>query len=276
MKDVPTEFPEALVVAGVPQRAAPGDVLVSPDGETLETLPEGATVGTGSLRRKAQLLAARPDLDVRPLRGNVDTRVEKLLAPSLQAEHERRLAAEEEESDTSYDRSAGEWFDDLPEIERRALGREVEDRFDAIVLAEAGLDRLGLLDSIPHERLPTSFVSATGQGALAVTARADGDVAESIRREIDHPRSRVETTVERTILSTLGGGCVAPVGIYAILEGEYVNARVRVLSQEGDEEISGSRDLPVEEHPAAAREFAEALADRGAADLIQRARREAE
>ena len=274
MKDMPTEFPDELVVAAVPERGPPGDVLVTPDGATLETLPDGATVGTASLRRKAQLLATRPDLDVRPLRGNVDTRVQKLLAPALQGEHERRMEAEEEESDTSYDRSVDEWFDDLSEFEREALGREVETRFDAIVLAAAGLDRIGLLDDVEHERLPASFVPAPGQGALALTAREDGDVGETIRHEIDHPRTRVETTVERTILETLGGGCVAPVGIHAVIQGEYVHARVRVLSQDGTEEIEANRDLDVERHPEAAREFAEALADRGAADLIQRARRE--
>ena len=96
MKDVPTEQPDSLVVGAVPQRADPADVLVTADGATLSELPEGATVGTSSLRRKAELLAERPDLDVQPLRGNVDTRVEKLLAPSLQAEHEERSEEEKE------------------------------------------------------------------------------------------------------------------------------------------------------------------------------------
>ncbi len=273
MKDMPTEFPEELVVAGVPERASPLDLLLTPDEATLEDLPNGATVGTSSLRRKAQLLAERPDLDVQPLRGNVDTRVQKLLAPGLQAEHERRMDAETEESDTSYDRTAEEWFDDLTEFERQALGREVETRFDAIVLAEAGLERSDLLDSVDHERLGASFVPAPGQGALAVTAR-DGEIAQTINHELDHPRTRVETTVERTILGTLGGGCVAPVGIHAVIQGEYVHAKVRVLSQDGTEEISATRDLPVETHPEAAREFAEGLAEEGAAELIERARRE--
>ncbi|WP_178915083.1 hydroxymethylbilane synthase [Natronomonas gomsonensis] len=273
MKDMPTEFPEELVVAGVPDRASPVDLLLTSDGATLEDLPSGATVGTSSLRRKAQLLAERPDLDVQPLRGNVDTRVQKLLAPELQAEHERRMDAETEESDTSYDRTAEEWFDDLTEFERQALGREVETRFDAIVLAEAGLERSDLLDSVDHERLGASFVPAPGQGALAVTAR-DGEIAQTINHELDHPRTRVETTVERTILGTLGGGCVAPVGIHAVIQGEYVHAKVRVLSQDGTEEISATRDLPVETHPEAARAFAEALAEEGASDLIERARRE--
>jgi len=273
MKDMPTEFPEELVVAGVPERASPVDLLLTSDGATLEDLPSGATVGTSSLRRKAQLLAERPDLDVQPLRGNVDTRVQKLLAPELQTEHERRMDADTEESDTSYDRTAEEWFDDLTEFERQALGREVETRFDAIVLAEAGLERSDLLDSVDHERLGASFVPAPGQGALAVTAR-DGEIAQTINHELDHPRTRVETTVERTILGTLGGGCVAPVGIHAVIQGEYVHAKVRVLSQDGTEEISATRDLPVETHPEAAREFAEGLAEEGAAELIERARRE--
>ena len=273
MKDMPTEFPEELVVAGVPERASPVDLLLTPEGTSLENLPSGATVGTSSLRRKAQLLAERPDLDVQPLRGNVDTRVQKLLAPELQTEHERRMEAESEESDTSHDRTAEEWFDDLTEFERQALGREVETRFDAIVLAEAGLERSELLDSVEYERFGPSFVPAPGQGALAVTAR-DGEIAEAIHHELDHPRTRVETTVERTILGTLGGGCVAPVGIHAVIQGEYVHATVRVLSQDGTEEISATRDLPVESHPEAAREFAEELADEGAAELIERARRE--
>jgi hydroxymethylbilane synthase len=275
MKDMPTDFPEELVVAGVPERTAAGDVLVTPDGTELNDLPEGATVGTSSLRRKAQLLAARSDLDVQPLRGNVDTRVQKLLATELQTEHERRLAATEadDEDDPEYDRTPEEWFENLAEFERQALGRESETDFDAVVLAEAGLLRIGLADSLQYQRLPNGFVSAPGQGALAVTAR-DGELAETLYDILDHPRSRVETTVERTILGTLGGGCVAPIGIYAIVQGQHVQTRVRVLSQDGTEEIEATRDLSIGTHPEAARAFADDLADRGAADLIQQARRE--
>ena len=273
MKDMPTEFPEELVVGGVPERAPAGDVLLTPGGADLSELPEGATVGTSSLRRKAQLLSARPDLAVEPLRGNVNTRVQKLLAPELQAEHERRLEAEAAESGTSDDRTAEEWFEDLSEIERQALGREVDAEFDAIVLAEAGLERIDLLATLEFQRLDPPLVPAPGQGAIAVTAR-DDDVVDALRHELDHPRTRVATTVERTVLETLGGGCVAPVGIHAIIRGEYVHTRVRVLSQDGTEEVAATRDLPVDRHPEAAREFAEELADEGAAALIQRARRE--
>ncbi|WP_254545532.1 hydroxymethylbilane synthase [Halomarina pelagica] len=277
MKDMPTEFPEDLVVAGVPARASARDVLVTPDGTALADLPDGATVGTGSLRRKAQLLAARPDLDVRPLRGNVDTRAEKLLAPSLQREHEARLEAEEaeegEEADGTDERTTEEWFDGLSELERRALGREVETAFDAVVLAEAGLYRSGLTNHLSFQQLsPTTFVPAAGQGALAVTA-SDPDVIGRLHDALDHPPTRVTTTVERTVLKHLGGGCIAPIGVHARLQGEHVAVVVRVLAPDGSEEVRETRSLSVEKHPEEARRFAEALRERGAADLIEDARR---
>jgi len=302
MKDMPTEMPDDLVVAGVPERGPPGDLLCTPDGSSLAALPEGAVVGTSSLRRGAQLLANRSDLDVQPLRGNVDTRVEKLLAPTVQREYQRRLDAESEETnfaayndvgdgddgtdsddaatdddeDAEFDRTLEEWFDGLAEVERRATEREVDTEYDAIVLAAAGLERIGLAHHVPHERLPpTEFVPAPGQGTLAVTAER-GDLAEEIRSVLDHPHSRVEATVERTVLETLGGGCIAPVGIHAVLQGPVVRTTVRVLDRAGEEEVRGTRELPVERHDAAAHAFATDLADRGAADLIERARRDAD
>lgn len=275
MKDMPTEMPEGLVVAGVPERASAGDILVTPDGRSLADLPEGAVVGTSSLRRQAQLLAERPDLSVEGLRGNVDTRLEKLLAPHRQREHEERLEAEEtheDPEDTGYDRTVEQWFDDLTEIERRSLERDVDTEYDAIVLAAAGLERAGLLHQVEYEALsPTEFLPAPGQGALAVTA-LDDETGERIHDVVDHPRTRIETTVERTVLAELGGGCVAPMGAYAVLRGEVVHCAVRVLSQDGTEEVADQRDLPVQHHAEAAREFAADLADRGAADLVQAAR----
>ncbi|ADB62537.1 porphobilinogen deaminase [Haloterrigena turkmenica DSM 5511] len=284
MKDMPTEQPQDLVTAAVPERGPPGDVLITPDGSTLEELPDGATVGTSSLRRRAQLLSERPDLEVEPLRGNVDTRLEKLLAPSLQEEHQERSEADKERKgnagdddyEPEYDRTVDEWFDDLSELERQAMEREVETEYDAIVLAQSGLERSGLAHSVDYRELPTgTFVPAPGQGALAVTAR-DGETARDIQSAIDFPRSRVETTVERTILAELGGGCIAPVGIYAVVQGEYVHATVNVFDRDGEESVEGSRDLPVEAHAEAAREFARDLADRGAAELIEAAREDAE
>jgi hydroxymethylbilane synthase len=284
MKDMPTEQPTELVTAAVPERGRPGDALITPDGTSLEELPADAIVGTSSLRRRAQLLSERPDITVEPLRGNVDTRIEKLLAPALQAEHQKRTEADKERKgntgnddfEAEYDRTTDEWFDGLSELEKGALGREVETEYDAIVLAQAGLERSGLAHYVDYQELPTStFVPAPGQGALAVTA-PDGETARDIQTAIDHPRSRVETTVERTILAELGGGCIAPVGIYAVVQGEYVHATVSVFDRDGEESVTGSRDLPVETHAEAAREFARDLADRGAADLIERARKDAD
>ena len=292
MKDVPTESPPELVVAGVPDRGPAGDVLLTPDGATLSDLPEGATVGTASLRRGAELRSERPDLEIEPLRGNVDTRVEKLLAPTLQREHERRLeeAASDQEGedeggsasedidpdDLSDDAIAEieEWFDGLHEIERRATERDVEIEYDAIVLAEAGLARTGLLHAVEFERLPTDrFVPAPGQGALAVTA-LDDEVGTEIHDRLDHPPTRVTTSVERIVLDELGGGCVAPIGVHATVQGAVVHTVVRVLGRDGTEEVAASRDLPVERHARAASELAADLREQGAAELIQRAKRE--
>jgi len=288
MKDMPTESPEELVVAAIPERASANDVLITPDGKTLDDLPEGATVGTSSLRRKAQLLHRRPDLNVEPLRGNVDTRAEKLLAPALQAEHERRTEAEKEkqsdkamaqkghkkEYEGEFDQSVEEWFNGLAEVERRALEREVETQFDAIVLAQAGLERSGLAHHLEYVELPKDeFVPAPGQGALAVTA-LDGDLAEDLNTVLDHPRTRVETTVERTLLAELGGGCVAPMGVHGLIQGENVHVDVQVFSQDGSEVVEASRDVPVENHVSAAKEFAADLAERGADDLIAAAKRD--
>ena len=296
LKDMPTEMPAELVVAAVPERAPSGDVLVTPDGGDVDDLPKAAVVGTSSLRRKAQLLAARPDLEVVTLRGNVDTRLEKLLAPSLQREHQARLeavgkldeivgdaaavddgdnAADDDnadaDNDADYDRSPEEWFNDRSDLERDAMGRKVDTEMDAIVLAEAGLRRSDLLETVPTHQLPKKqFVPAPGQGAIAVTA-VDDDVIDQLREVVDHPRSRIETTVERTVLAELGGGCIAPIGVSAILQGEYVHTRAQVLGPAGEEAVEATRDLSVTDHAAAAADFAADLRERGAAELIEAA-----
>ena len=307
LKDLPTEDMADLVVAGVPERAPSGDVVVHPDGLGIEDLPAGSVLGTGSLRRGAQIRAARPDLTVEPIRGNVDTRVEKLLAPGLQAEHERRLIASGGESaltaegddaddeddnegddaddeddgegdavDDEFERTVEEWFDSLSDLERAAMERKVETEYDAVVLAEAGLRRSHLFHEVETTRLPREeFVPAAGQGAIAVTA-SDPGVIEAVRDAVDHPRTRVAVTVERTVLGELNGGCVAPIGVSAMVQGEHVHVRARVLSADGTEEVADTRDLPIRSHATAAAEFAADLADRGAADLIAEAREEAE
>ncbi len=291
MNDLPTEQPDELVVAAVLERGSAADVLVTPDRTPLDGLPAGAVVGTSSLRRQAQLLARRPGLDIVGLRGNVGTRVERLLAPTLQREHRRRLeaAGEFEGADTDedtgesggdtetdgreYEQTPEEWFDSLTETERRALGREVDTEYDALCLAAAGLERSGLERGLATERLdPRSFVPAPAQGAIAVTA-VDGETADRIHDAIDHPPSRVAVTVERTVLAELGGGRVAPVGVYARLQGSVVTTTARVLSRDGTEEHSATRELPVERHAEAAAAFGADLAADGAGKLVEQAKR---
>ncbi|GAB3684804.1 hydroxymethylbilane synthase [Salinarchaeum chitinilyticum] len=286
MKDVPTESPDDLVVAAVPERAQAGDVLVTPDGRTLRDLPREATVGTSSLRRGAQLQAERPDLEIEPLRGNVDTRVEKLLAPSLQAERDRRGEAAREDADDSgavqapeatpaAEAAIAEWREGLDDVERRALDREVETEYDAIVLAAAGLERVGLLEDLAVQHLPQNdFVPAPGQGALAITAAADSEIVDLLRTILDHRPTRIATTVERTVLAELGGGCVAPLGVHASLQGRHVHVRVAAFSRDGSESVELTRDLPAETYASAARSFAREVADAGAAELIEAAKRE--
>lgn len=169
LKDLPTQMAPGLTVGAIPQRAEVRDALIAAREVTLDTLPLGAVVGTSSLRRAAQLLAYRPDLTIRPLRGNVDTRVRKAL----------------------------------------------EGQYDAIVLAGAGVTRLGLTEHV-RQWLPLEvMLPAPGQGALAVQCRADDEATLGLLAAIEDPATRAAVTAERAFLSALGGGCAVPVAAYA-------------------------------------------------------------
>jgi hydroxymethylbilane synthase len=174
LKDLPTAAAKDLELAAVPTREDPRDALVARDGHTLTSLPEGATVGTGSPRRAAQLRALRPDLRVTDIRGNVDTR----------------------------------------------LGYVSDGTVDAVVLAQAGLARLGRLDVITQTIDPSVMLPAPGQGALAVEVRVgalDNHLQASLRA-IDDAASRAAVTAERAVLSALEAGCSAPVGALAVVD----------------------------------------------------------
>lgn len=169
LKDLPVEPVDGLVVAAIPPRADARDVLISPGGWTLDSLPRGARVGTSSLRRAAQLLAHRPDLTLLPLRGNVDTRIRKA-----------------EQGD-----------------------------YDAIVLAAAGVTRLGLEKKISEYLTFEQMLPAPGQGALAVQCRFGDDELLTLLTQIDDLAARAAVEAERAFLLGLGGGCSAPVAAYA-------------------------------------------------------------
>ncbi len=268
LKDVPTDLPDDIVIAGVPKRGEAADVLVTPSGSEFEALPAGAVIGTASQRRKSQLLHARSELVVKPIRGNVDTRIEKLLAPWVQQEREDR-----EENPEEYDAGVEEWEESLAPLARGALDRAVEVEYDGIVLARVGLVRGEFLGDVECVTLPEpAFIPAPGQGALAVTAGRGSDIASMIRQSVDHPLSRVETTVERIILDEIGGGCIAPIGIHATVRGENVHVAVAVFDQEGQDRVGGTRELPIREYGEAARQFGEALCEEGAAKLVAEAR----
>jgi hydroxymethylbilane synthase len=223
MKDMPTERPNGLEVAAVLERAPEHDVLVTTDGDELDELDEGSRVGTSSRRRRAQLLRERGDLNVDRLRGNVDTRVEKV----------------------------------------------VEGDYDAAVLSEAGLEQLGL--DVAYSRLPLDgFVPSANQGTVAVVA-VDGTDAFDRLAEADHKKTRVVATAERTVLSRVGGGCIAPIGVHARIEGDRIRIRGDVLSGDGDESVSLERRYPAESYLEGAREMAGEMVDRGADELLKEA-----
>lgn len=193
LKDLPTEEPAGVAIGAVCLREDPGDCLVARDGLTVETLPRGAVVGTSSLRRSAQLLALRPDLEPRSIRGNVDTRV-------------------------------------------RAVR---EGRFDAILLAAAGVRRLGLDDAVTDWLDEETMLPAPGQGALAVQCRAGDESLLELLGAVDDPESRAATTAERAFLRALDAGCTAPVAARATLTSEPDNASNRLLQSPSRVRLKG-------------------------------------
>ena len=191
LKDLPTEDAPGLVVGVIPARASAGDVFICPAGYTLDQLPAGASVGTSSQRRRAQILARRPDLRVEPIRGNVETRLRKVR----------------------------------------------EGQYDAVVLAAAGIIRLGLDDQVTHHLSTDVMLPAPGQGALAVQCRADDAETLGLLRVLDHPPTRLAVTAERSFLHTLGGGCSLPVGAIANVDGARIRLRAVVASLDGGRSI---------------------------------------
>jgi hydroxymethylbilane synthase len=222
LKDLPTDEVVGLSLAAVPERGPVGDVLVS-RGQDFHELPQGAVIGTGSLRRRAQLLHARRDLKMADLRGNVDTRLKKL-----------------EQGD-----------------------------YQAIVLAEAGLVRLGLADRITA-RLPMSLIlPAVGQGALGIETRADDTIARGALAPLDHPATHAAAVAERSMLAALRGGCLAPVGAWGRTGGDgLLHLTGVVLSPDGSRRIESTYTAEPAEATDLGERVAEALIADGAAGMI--------
>jgi hydroxymethylbilane synthase len=218
LKDLPTAPAPGLVIAAVPPREDPRDVVVARDGQTLDSLPAGARVGTGSPRRAAQLRALRADLDVVAVRGNVDTRIGL--------------------------------------VERGEL--------DAVVVARAGLARLGRLDAITETLDVARMVPAPGQGALAVECRADDSAVCDVLAQLDDPATRAAVTAERAVLSMLRAGCTAPVGAYAVTSSGPAGSPVLTL----DAVVAASRGDAVRLSATGAVEAAEQLGSDLATELL--------
>lgn len=225
LKDLPVVPEPGLVVAAVPPRADARDALVARDGLTLGELPAGSVVGTGSPRRASQLRALGLGLDVRPVRGNVETRI--------------RLVA------------AG--------------------RCDAVVLARAGLLRIGRQDEVTEVLDPIQLLPAPGQGALALECRADRTDLVPVLAALDDADSRATTTAERALLAALEAGCTAPIGALAeVVEGDdgvELSLRAYVGSEDGSAALRRSLVGPLDDPADLGRRLAQVLLDDGAAEL---------
>jgi hydroxymethylbilane synthase len=193
LKDLPTLPVEGIVLAAVPPRGPTGDAFVSRQHASFEALPTGASVATGSLRRRSQLLFRRPDLRLVPIRGNVETRLRKLTDEGL----------------------------------------------DAIVLAQAGLERLGLGDAITEILDPEWMLPAVGQGALGLECRTDDDATLGLLALLEHPPTRQAVRAERSLLFHLGGGCLVPIGAATSSHGSELTLRGAVLSADGQQRVAG-------------------------------------
>ncbi|MGY1707957.1 hydroxymethylbilane synthase [Geodermatophilus sp. SYSU D00758] len=225
-KDLPTLPEPGLSVAAVPPREDPRDALVARDGLTLGELPPGSRVGTGAPRRVAQLRALGLGLEVVPIRGNVDTRVSRVVPGDL----------------------------------------------DAVVLARAGLTRLGRLDAVTETLDPLQVLPAPAQGALAVECRSADEGTRALLATLDDPATRACVLAERTALATLEAGCSAPVAAYAELaegeDGPELYLRASVTALDGSDAVRASLTGPLEAAERLGRDIAADLLDRGAAELM--------
>ncbi|RZS56289.1 hydroxymethylbilane synthase [Microcella putealis] len=232
LKDLPTTPHDGLVVAAMPKRADARDALVSRDAVTLDLLPDGAKVGTGSPRRRAQLRRRRPALQIVDLRGNVDTRIGRVLGDK----------------------------------------EGVDADLDAVVLAAAGLERIGREDVITEHLGIDGWPTAPGQGALAVETRADArGPLRSALKSMDHHATRVAVDSERAVLRLLEAGCSAPLGAHAFIDGGMLFLSARVYSPETGERVSSAHALYLEDTKTPAEDAAarvvEDLLKQGAAEL---------
>jgi hydroxymethylbilane synthase len=227
LKDLPTVTPEGLAITATPERADPRDALVLRAGAvsenaSLKNLAPGAVVGTSSLRRIAQLKHLRPDVQVKDLRGNVDTRLRKL--------------------DTGD--------------------------YDALILASAGLRRLGFAERISAAIEPEEMLPAVSQGALGVETRSDDAETNALVSRLDNSRTRAAVLAERALLRSLGGGCQVPIAAHATVEGGRISLDGLVATLDGSEVLRDHIEGDADNAAGLGEELAALLLERGAARLL--------
>ncbi|MGH9742509.1 MAG: hydroxymethylbilane synthase [Candidatus Acidiferrum sp.] len=223
VKDVPTDTPSRLMFPAVCRREDVRDCLVAAKGATLANLRQGARIGTGSLRRQAQLRHLRPDLDVRDLRGNVDTRLRKV--------------------------ESGE--------------------YEAVMVAKAGLDRLGLGARITETLSPEVFLPAVGQGAIAVECRLKDNEAAELAGRLDDAESRTAIIAERALLAALHGGCQVPLGAWARIERGELVMEACVCSADGMQYVKQRATTAPEQAAELGAHMANLLVEAGAQSILE-------
>ncbi len=228
VKDIPTEMQPGLSFPAICRRDDVRDCLVSGNGATLANLRQGARIGTGSLRRQSQLRHFRPDLDVRDLRGNVDTRLRKV--------------------------ESGE--------------------YDAVLLAKAGLDRLGCAHRISEILSPDVCMPAVGQGAIGVECRAADPEAAQVLEKLNHAETRTAIVAERTLLSALQGGCQVPLGAWARMERAELVLDACVCSVDGAHYVKQRATSPPDQARTLGEKMARLLIDAGAQSILEEVSRQ--
>jgi len=223
LKDLPTGAVPGLVLAAVPPRGPTADVLVTPSPTHFDDLPRGATVATGSLRRRAQILNRHPDLQLADIRGNVETRLRKLN----------------------------------------------EHGYHGLVLAQAGLERLGLTNVVTDVLDPAWMVPAVGQGALGLECREEDDDTRALLARLEDPATRRAVEAERSLLLHLGAGCQVPLGAAGLVVGPRLALRATVLAPDGSRRIEGEISGPAECAQDLGCELAERLRSQGADQLLR-------
>ena len=225
MKDMPTKLVKGLVIGAICKREHPGDVLISSTGESLDELKTGAVIGTSSLRRRAQLMRYRPDLNIVPIRGNLNTRIDKL---------------------------------------------KISDDFDAIVVAAAGVIRLGRKELIAQYIPPQICLPAVGQGAVGIEAREGDKKVMDIIKKIEHRDTALAVLAERALLERLEGGCQVPIGAFGVAVDRVLRLEAAVLSTDGKEivrlDYTGDAKYPEE----VGVRLAEELLERGAYEILSK------